>query len=300
MAARPEEPILGVLDDSADWDESHVWQRALSQQTVDDGSFQLLYAKAGPVELRVRHPDGHATSEPLVVTLPPPGSSDVVCDLVVPTGKVWGRVELEARHGRVPPVTIALYPMRRVAEDPTFRGGSFPLLTACAAVRFTPTGEFAFHYLPAGEWLLRAHSAGRSEVLWQRVVNVSDGLVDLGTIAPVPPVSVALAYGRDLGIAAKQDRPTNFAFRLFQPHDGNPTALWAATLHGLYGSANCAKVLPGSYNLVPFEYTTSGEHLMATPFAKPVPIEIRSDGSVLPNPVRFSPLPPPAKPVDHK
>ena len=76
------------------------------------------------------------------------------------------------------------------------------------------------------------------------------------------------------------------------------------------GAAICT-VVPGKYLVIPFGWPkVEGEEwygvdawnmgLTGEALAEPVPIEIRSGGSVLPNPVQFSPLPRSAPPRDRK
>lgn len=98
---------------------------------------------------------------------------------------------------------------------------------------------------------MRVHGPGvDDELLWQRVVSVRDGLKDLASFEPSALVSPALSE-------------------------------W---------------IEPGHYPVVPLSHANpkgwgdSGNGMNGPVVGESVQVEIRSDGSVLPNPVRFSPL----------
>lgn len=285
---------LAKLIGTGDWDEEWVWREANGQLTDKSGSFRMLYRKAGPVELRVRHPEGHATGEPFTIVLPSPGDRDVVRDVHVAVGEIRGRlpVELIAESSDL---RVVLFPMRLAAEDACRDPGSFtmPLSYHRVSIELPASGAFRFRYLPAGSYVLRAQSGELADrCVWQRIVTVFDDVVDLGAIESPPRVDARVAF--------RWTRPPELGERLrvnacwlWQSHDADPQAVWVATLPVGKEFVICTAVAPGRYTAVLGFVASDILRESGWPgparLSKPVTIEIRSDGSVLPNPAVFFP-----------
>ncbi len=85
---------------------------------------------------------------------------------------------------------------------------------------------------------------------------------------------------------------------------GDP-AIWASTVVA-QGAIGNGYVGPGSYLAIPFGYFGADGRwpglglfgVSGDAFGKPMPIEIRSDGSVLPKIIKFSPFPRPQPPSE--
>ncbi|MCA8977728.1 MAG: carboxypeptidase regulatory-like domain-containing protein [Planctomycetes bacterium] len=283
--------------DKGDWDNEITYRFAPGQLTDDDGSFRLLYRDAGPIELRLRHPDGHATSTPIVVELPPPGP-EVVRDLQLPIGGIRGRFpigsvpEADRQHYR-----ITLFPLRKATDDPFYSAGDFssPIAWDCAHHEGMQDGAFEFGYLSAGTWLVRAHTATfGGALLWQRAVDVERDVVELGDIEVRAPVAATVRFAWADGKAPEGGVR---GIWLWRAHGGDERAIWVATVAAADGAAQCAAIEPGDYTMQPFgggdDYGWGNllGGISGPPVAAPVQIRIATDGAVAPAVVTFVPLP---------
>lgn len=279
-----------------DWDNELLLEFACGQRTRKDGSFTILYRDAGPVEVRVRHADGHTTALPIVVELPPPGD-DVVRNFEIPAGEIRGRYPIEqltARERRF--FEITLFPLTKSVGDPFYaphHGTSIDM--SCAKVEKSKDGRFAFSYLRPGQWLVRAHSyrSQANVVLWQRVLSVHNDVVDLGELPVVASAEAKVAW-------RWQGKPSGAVVGVWlrQVQAGDVPSVWAGTYRAQGASAKC-EILPGHYEVVPFGWPgfdhgrsdswslgISGEAL-----AKPQRVRVRAGGLVEPAEVVFVALP---------
>lgn len=284
--------ILG--GEPIDWDDDLIRGWAAGQTTAADGSFTFRYSAAGQVEVRLRHTQGAATSPPTILVLPEPGA-DVGRTLELAAGSLRGRFAIE----QLPPkerrfVRAVLYPMSKASVDPSYSTDYTSAVSwGCARVDLDERGEFAFDYLPDGDWLLRVEGiamGGGSGPHWQRVAAVHGAAVDLGEVAPMPRVTAKFAcrWSAD-GIPT-----TRIGVWLSMPHGGDPRAFWAGTFLGSVEGVTCS-VPPGRYTVVPFApsplfYGFGG--VSGTAIASPVAIEVHADGSVSPPTIQFDALPP--------
>lgn len=299
MAARPGalegwRPRGWDEDGTPDWDDQSVRGWAAGQTTAADGAFTFRYAAAGPVELRLRHSQGAATSPPTILVLPEPGF-DVVHTLELPGGSLRGRFALEslpAKERRF--VEAVLYPLSKASADPSYHTDySTPVAWRCARVELDEQGEFAFDYLPDGDWLLRVQGHALDREFWphwQRVVAVNGSVVDLGDLAAETRVTakVACTWSPDAVPG------TRIGVWLYVAHGGESRAVWAGTFLGSVEGLACS-VPAGKYVVVPFAPYAwfHGHHgLSGTPLASPVAIDVRADGSVSPPTIRFDAFPP--------
>ena len=313
--AVPEQVRFGSVWSRDNWDDELVLGVVAGQRSGKDGAFEFLYREAGPVEVRVRDVDGLVTSSPFVVNLPAPGS-DVVRDFELPAGEIRGRYDFESLDDQQRKTfTVTLFSANKTLHDPFFHshhGGS--LAWGCPKVEKSPDGSFRFGYLRPGQWLARAYHSG-DVLLWQKLLDVHNDVVDVGDLPVIAPVAADVKWsfadsnpGRVRGVWLRD------------PQVGAAAPIWAGTFaaasdaavsgSAMAGHAIC-KVLPGKYLISAFggpaaEATDEAVYdifrigLTGEELSKPVPIEIRSDGSVLPNPVRFSPLPRSTASTDHK
>jgi len=288
-----------------DWDGDFGLDYKPGCVTRDDGAFVFAYRDAGPVEVRVRHQDGSAISAPFVINLPPPGD-DVVRDIEIPCGEIRGRYPAELlSEAQRKTATVTLYPMHRTLHDPFYSTDYVSSLSSdCATIKGLPDGRFAFSFLRPGPWLVRLHhSTKKGNVLaWQKVLDVRGDVVDVGELPLAQPVTATMKWQW----AGKRPGKVRGFWLRSAREGGDP--IWAATLRASKGGAK-ALVLPGSYLAVPFGYFDSDDQYpddlfmfraSGDPIGKPAPIEIRSDGSVVPKMVEFSPLQVPPKENEHK
>ena len=302
VAARPK-PAEKTSDDrlvswhgANDWDDQLLLGWASGQFTDEHGAFRMLYRDAGPVELRVRHPQAHATSAPLLVQLPPPGD-DVVRDLVPPIGEIRGRFAIEElaekERGRL---QITLFPLRRAGRDAfsSFGDRSLPVASNCASVEGSTDGSFAFRFLPRGTWVVRAHESWGTRNYWQQVVQVNGDRIELGDVNKTEGVGATLRWRwLDNGLPAGKVT----AAWLWQEHAGEPRAIWVATLPAKNGVIACPGIAPGRYTVVPLEAYDYGGMLVGRSgingqaVAEATSVEVRADGSTQPATLLFAPLP---------
>tara|TARA_R110002096_G_scaffold14158_9_gene49408 strand:+ start:1521 stop:4505 length:2985 start_codon:yes stop_codon:yes gene_type:complete len=324
----PEQVRFGSFLSRDDWDNELVLGDVAGQRSGKDGAFEFLYRDAGPVEVRVRHVDGLVTSSPFIVNLPAPGR-DVVRDFELPAGEIRGRYDFESLDKQQRKTfTVTLFPANKTLHDPFFHshhGGS--LAWGCPKVEKSPDGSFRFGYLRPGQWLARAYHSG-DVLLWQKLLDVHNDVVDVGDLPVIAPVAADVKWsfaesnpGRVRGVWLRDPQAAapiwagTFAAVSDSAASGS-TASGSADADpagrgsAVAGHAIC-KVIPGKYLITAFGgppaeaadevlYDNFRIGLTGEELCKPVPIEIRSDGSVLPNPVRFSPLPRSAAPTDHK
>lgn len=298
VATRPgqlEKRWRRILEDGPiDWDDDLLRGWAAGQTTAADGSFTFRYTSAGPVELRLRHTQGAATSPPTILELPEPGA-DVVRTLDLAAGSLRGRFlveQLPEKERRF--VRAVLYPMSKASVDPSYSTDyTTPVSWGCARVDLDERGEFAFDYLPDGDWLLRVEGIAMgcgSGPHWQRVVAVHGSAVDLGEVAPMPRVTAKFACRWSADVIPT----TRIGVWLSIPHGGDPRAFWAGTFLGSVEGVACS-VPPGRYTVVPFApgplfYGFGG--VSGTAIASPVAIEVHADGSVSPPTIQFDAMPP--------
>lgn len=288
-----------------DWDGGLGLAYEPGHVTGSDGAFVFAYRDAGPLEIRVRHQDGSSVSAPFVINLPPPGE-DVLRDIEIPCGEIRGRYPVELlSEAQRKTATVTLYPMHRTLHDPFYETDYvFSLSSDCATIKDLSDGRFVFSFLRPGSWLVRLHhSTKNGNVLaWQKVLDVRGDVVDVGELPLAQPVQATVKWrwadkcpGRVRGFWLRSGRD-----------GGDP--IWVATLLASKDGAD-ALVLPGRYLAVPFGYFDPDNQFSddlfmfrasGDPIGKPAPIEIRSDGSVVPKIVEFSPLPVPAKENEHK
>jgi hypothetical protein len=299
VATRPgqqEERWRRILEgEPIDWDDDLIRSWAAGQTTAADGSFTFRYTSAGPVEVRLRHTQGAATSPPTILDLPEPGA-DVVRTLELAAGSLRGRFLVE----QLPPkerrfVRAVLYPMAKASVDPSYSTDYTSSVSwRCARVELDERGEFAFDYLPDGDWLLRVEGIAMgcgSGPHWQRVVGVQGSVVDLGDLAPAKTVTakVACKWSRDVVPG------TAIGVWLYAAHAGEPRAVWAGTFLGSVEGVTCL-VPAGNYVVVPFAVDFRfyrGDGISGPPLAAPVPFEVLADGTVSPSTITFDALPPP-------
>lgn len=298
VASRPgqlEKQWRQFLEDGPiDWDNDLFRGWAAGQTTAADGSFTFRYTSAGPVELRLRHTQGAATSPPTILDLPEPGA-DVVRTLDFAAGSLRGRFlveQLPEKERRF--VRAVLYPMSKASVDPSYSTDYTSAVSwGCARVDLDERGEFAFDYLPDGDWLLRVEGIAMgcgSGPHWQRVVAVHGSAVDLGEIAPMPRVTAKFACRWPADVIPT----TRIGVWLSIPHGGDPRAFWAGTFLGSVEGVACS-IPPGRYTVVPFapNLLLSGlGGVSGTAIALPVTIEVHADGSVSPPTIQFDALPP--------
>ncbi len=298
VATRPgqlEKRWRRILEDGPiDWDDDLLRGWAAGQTTAADGSFTFRYTSAGPVELRLRHTQGAATSPPTILELPEPGA-DVVRALDLAAGSLRGRFlveQLPEKERRF--VRAVLYPMSKASVDPSYSTDYTSAVSwGCARVDLDERGEFAFDYLPDGDWLLRVEGIAMgcgSGPHWQRVVAVHGSAVDLGEVAPMPRVTAKFACRWPADVIPT----TRIGVWLSIPHGGDPRAFWAGTFLGSVEGVACS-VPPGRYTVVPFApgplfYGFGG--VSGTAIASPVAIEVHADGSVSPPTIQFDAMPP--------
>lgn len=286
-----------------DWDRKLIREWAAGQATGADGMFTIRYREAGPVELRIRHTNGAATSPPTVLVLPSPGTGDAACTLQLPGGAIRGRFPIE----QLPPkersfVTVVLYPMHKAKSDPVYHHDhGWPLARDCAHVELGADGRFAFDFLPTGEWLVRVHASvwEADTPPWQRVIHVAGEVVDLGDLA-TPPIVTASVQWRWPTADALERRV--YGVWLYSGHGSDPAAVWRGTFAAKDQGSTTLNTAPGRYTILPFG--NAGEamnfgyglgYLTGMPLAEPFPIEVHADGTVTPSELTFVPLPPPPK-----
>jgi hypothetical protein len=279
-------------DRAVDWDDEFCRGRAAGQTTAADGSFTFRYTAAGPVELRLRHTQGAATSPPTVLVLPEPGG-EVARTLELAAGALRGRFlieQLPEKDRRF--VQAVLYPMSKASVDPHYHTDYTSSVSSdCAHVDLDERRDFAFEYLPEGDWLLRVESSAgwSSEVLWQRMVAVNGSVVDLGEIARMPQVAAKFAYKWTV----EPVPGTPIGLWLSLAHGGEPRAVWAGTFLGSVEGVECA-VPAGRYTVVPFApypFVLGRHGVSGNAIASPVAIEVHADGSVSPPTIQFDALP---------
>lgn len=305
-AGKREQPMLQVLWSMDEWDSGFMLPFAPGQHSKAGGEFVFLYRDAGPVELFVHNDKAAVTSVPVPIDLPAPGD-DVARDVEIPAGEIRGRYPIELlTESEQKSFTVTLYPMHMTLHDPHYSTDySSSLSSACPSVEKSKQGRFAFSFLGPGKWLVRVHASttkGGRILVWQKVLDVRGDVVDVGELPLAKPVQAPLRWqwqgkrpGQVNGVWLRVARP------------GGGEAIWAATVVARGATGN-AHVMPGSYLAIPFGYFgpdgqwpgldmfgVSGEEL-----GKPVPIEIRSDGSVLPKIITFSPRPEPKPGAENK
>lgn len=300
VATRPgqqEERWRRILEgEPIDWDDDLIHGWVAGQTTAADGSFTFRYTSAGPVEVRLRHTQGAATSPPTILVLPEPGA-DVVRTLELAAGSLRGRFAIEQLPPKERRFTRAvLYPMSKASADPSFSTDYTSAVSwRCARVELDERGAFAFDYLPDGDWLVRVqgHAMGCDPgPHWQRVVGVQGSVVDLGDLAPTKTVTakVACKWSRDVVPG------TAIGVWLYAAHAGEPRAVWAGTFPGSVEGVTFS-VPAGNYVMVPFSVDFRffrGGGFSGPPLAPPVPFEVLADGTVSPPTIQFDALPPPS------
>ncbi len=302
LAARPGEVVRRWLGqaEQPDWDNDLVRNFAAGQRTGADGTFAFRYREAGRVELRTRHDNGAATSPPTLVDLPPPGSGDVECTLVLAAGTIRGRFPIE----RLPEkerslLKVVLYPMHKAQADPSYSNDWETALSwDCARIENPDNGRFAFDYLPDGDWLVRVQPFAMGSdpgPAWQRVVRVQGDVVDLGDMTPATRVATKLAWKWPAG--AEPGKVRGIWLRV--AHGNDAAAIWAGTF-GAEKTGTACSIPPGKYTVVPFgsvdaspdwaglDYGFGG--ITGNPLAEPFPFEVHTDGSVTPAEFPFVPI----------
>lgn len=169
----------------------------------------------------------------------------------------------------------------------------------CPKVEKSADGRFVFPSVRPGKWLLRVHHSG-SVLASQVMVEVHHDVIDLGELSWVKLVAAQVRFQWQ-GERPGRVRGVWLRARL---QDGQ-APVWAGTFSATGDGAACT-VVPGRYLVIPFGLRGADVDLdesmgmrwlgiTGEELAEPVPIEIRSDGTVVPNPVPFSPLPAPGK-----
>ncbi|MCA3007045.1 MAG: carboxypeptidase regulatory-like domain-containing protein [Phycisphaerales bacterium] len=287
---------------AVDWEEDSVRSQVAGQRVAADGTFVFRYRHGGPVELRVRHTKGAATSLPTVVELPPPGTGSATCTLHLDAGAIRGRFAIEQL--RPMPASLrkaVLYPLSKASDDPSWSTDwVVPTSWTCAQTELPMDGRFSFDNLADGDWLVRVqeHALGSDPgPLWQRVVHIAGGVVDLGEIAATARVTTKLTWKWPEGAAPG----AVLGVWLRVAHADDPAAIWAGTFVVETNGATCS-VPAGIYTVVPFGFVDAGlgwqsghglGGITGDPLAKPFPIEVHADGTVTPVELVFVPLPPP-------
>ncbi|MCU0866355.1 MAG: carboxypeptidase-like regulatory domain-containing protein [Planctomycetes bacterium] len=304
VAARPGATQFGGRvggGEAIDWDSDIDLQYVAGQRSGDDGSFRFRYRDPGPVELRVRHANGAATSQPTVLVLPAP-ELGMECTLLVGAGAIRGRFVVEDRSGeRRGPLQAVLYPLHKASGDPGYATDhTDPLSWSCTKVALAEDGRFAFDCLPPGDWLVRIEPpafAGSAGPLWQRVVNVQGEGVELGDLRPDAGVAASVRWRWPAG--DKTVRSVRGVW-IYSPHREDARAVWVGTFAALDGTAEL-RVPPGRYTIEPFgnegEYVplSGGWGLSGSRLAQPIAIEVHEDGSMTPAELTWTPLPPGAR-----
>ncbi|MCB9879187.1 MAG: carboxypeptidase regulatory-like domain-containing protein [Planctomycetes bacterium] len=285
--------VYGGLFDQNDWDNELKWQFTAGQLSDADGGFEIRYREAGPLELRVRHAEGHATSSPLVVDLPPPGA-EVVRDLHVPVGEIRGRFPLAAVPSDAhPDYRVTLFPLAKAGDDAFYSAGDYsaPIAWNCAHFEGPADGAFAFSYLSPGQWVVRVSTGVfGGALLWQQVVEVQHGVVDLGEIAPKRrPIELSWQW-----TGGGKPEAEVLGLWLWRLVGDPPQRVWAETMRG--GSPRSEVLEPGRYEVQPFGASQwygwrSLNGVGGPAIAAPVSITITADGKVEPAVMRFVPLP---------
>lgn len=277
-----------------DWDDELELEWTAGQHTSTNGAFTILYKDAGPVEIRVRHAKGHATSHAIRIELPAPGK-DVVRDVEIPVGQIRGRFPIERLEAKLRDrFDVTLFPANKVHHDPFFSGPNISAVSmSCVTIRKPKDGAFAFRFLRSGTWLVRVHrSSWSTEVYWQQAVTVHNDVVDIGDVSLAPRVAITLPWkwrGKPAG------KVRGVWLRSVQS-DGSPS-IWVAT-YRVSGDALAREVQPGIYEVVPFGVPGSfgrvrsrdlpaGPSIGGDAFAEPVRIVVGVDGSVEPSEVVF-------------
>lgn len=303
FAARPgwRFPSLHGDGSPADWDEDLVRDCASGQRVDNDGSFRFLYRDAGPVELRVRHANGAATSAPVVVTLPPPGD-DVVQDLDVPLGTIRGSFDTTLFSPRDRPFAeVVLFPLHKAAVDP-FCSDEWSTSVAwnCARQKLAEREAFVFDHLPDGDYVVRVCRSqfDPQPVVCQRVVTVRAATSDLGRLQADPTVTATVRWSWSESAPAP-GRVRGVWVRRVEP--ARTDAIWWATW-GVGDDASAQGPLPaGRYQVVPFgwrgaemddtDFSFGFRYFTGQAFAEPVACEVHADGTTTPAVLPFTPKP---------
>ncbi|MFK7740679.1 MAG: hypothetical protein AB8H80_10175, partial [Planctomycetota bacterium] len=290
------EQALDGLFGERDWDMDLRYEHASGQLTDTDGSFRMLFRDAGAIELRLRHPEGHATSTPVVVVLPQPGDDvEVVRDLHVDTGEIRGRVpaaffaDKDRKKYRV-----TLFRSNKAGADPFFFEGdySMPVSWNCQHVEAPVDGAFRFAFLPPGPYVVRVHSSGlRGKLVWQQAIDVQSDVVDLGVLEQPIRVQATVRWRWQ---GSKPKRAVRGAW-LWQELGGDPKGMWQQTASAIEGAIPL-RLKPGRYTLVPFfEPKYRGMSGMSNGLSGPVAaaavaFEVHADGGLAPEVLTFVPV----------
>jgi hypothetical protein len=285
-------------DTPPDWNSRLVRGSVAGQHTAADGSFVFLYRTAGPVELRLRHVRGAATSPPTTIVLPAPAIG-MECTLELEAGSIAGSFATAQLPSELRRHAVAvLYPLHKAGGDPWYQTDCRTALSQYRAkVELGADGRFAFDYLPAGDWLLRVEcGACVGGPLWQRIVTVQGELVELGELQSIAGVVTTVRWRWPAGDPMVR---SVYGMWAYSPHGADARAIWVGTFPGGNGST-VLRVPPGRYTVEPFgrEGDVPYVHFLGqwgmtgSRLAQPIAIEVHEDGRVTPAELALTPLPP--------
>ncbi len=147
--------------------------------TDANGRFELLAARTGRYELRLRHPAQPVASEPTEVAVTT-YDQDLELELKLPPATVRGR--WPAANGAAD-AFLMLVPAAAVVADP-FAADQNGQASADVRLRLRldKDGAFAFAAVPSGDYVL--HLCRGRRVIGKQAVRVGAAAVDLGIVAP--------------------------------------------------------------------------------------------------------------------
>lgn len=255
--------------------------------TAADGAFHFAYVNPGAWDLYVRHPTGPATMAPVRVRAAQPAQR-IEVDLVLGAAAVRGTIDQQPLAAAERTDAKAyLFRLERSASD-AFHWPHHGLSEAASmlGMPLLADGHFAFDHLPAGQWVLRVATRGKSttgESVWlqRRITTQRDEVIDLGVLRrpQTHDVQLPLALPR-----AAADDPWHQGHGVWvrDAHGDVPNGVFRAT-YPVEHDQLIVRLPPGAYRVELFEQAnTIGAGLCGKSTLRVRDLTVHADGSTEP------------------